>query len=59
VTLLHVQGTIEDRLAVIAAWRSDRHRNTNAITVLREPEIDFLLGHTTLQVLAELYTPGR
>jgi hypothetical protein len=54
VTLLHVQDTIEDRLAVISAWRSDHPgRNT---TVLHEPEIDFLLGYTPFQTLAKLHT---
>lgn len=53
VTLLHVQDTIEDRLAVIAAWRSDHPGRTT--TVLREPEIDFLLGCALVQELVKLH----
>lgn len=44
VVVLHVRDSIEDRLAVVAALRSERARTIDPAGLLTEREIDYLLG---------------
>ena len=55
VVLLHAEGSVEDRLAVLALVRSEFSGSRDPLADLSGTEIEYLLGSASLEALAEQY----